>query len=240
MVGDLDWYLRESSRRRTPSPRCPFASADHCPRYYQSLSLLAGAGFTGISPTEEKRLLRKWKRSELWPKTDEQASSVSGSGEKPYMFSNFCPEVSFDGFGWFATLLARYADGLDLETAHAQLAAQRADSSDWRWQWSAMSPMHYSGCPVYSVLTNQKTAPSPTLRDYFIALTCNMLANVFLWFVPNNLSLVNKGLFLASGIFLSAYVLCFRSLDAAGKLRFWLAARGRSSDFQAAAPVQIH
>ena len=156
MNGDLDWYIGESSQKGTPTPRCPFANADHCPRYYQSLSLLGGAGFTGLSPNEEKRLLKKWTRSALWPKTAEQATSVSGSDRKADMFSNFCPEVVFDGFGLFATFLSRYADELDLETAHTRLAARHVDRSDWRWQWSSMIPMHYSACPIYSLLANQK------------------------------------------------------------------------------------
>src|SRR6266481_201205 len=156
MIGDLDWYIGESSQKGTPTPRCPFANADHCPRYYQSLSLLGGAGFTGLSPNEEKRLLKKWTRSALWPKTAEQATSVSGSERKADMFSNFCPEVAFDGFGLFATFLSRYADELDLETAHTRLAMRHVDRSDWRWQWSSMIPMHYSACPIYSLLANQK------------------------------------------------------------------------------------
>jgi hypothetical protein len=120
MIGDLDWYLRESSSKGTPTPRCPFANADHCPRYFQSLSLLGGAGFTGLSANEEKRLLKKWTRSALWPRTAEQGTSISGSETKSSIFSNFCPEVLFDGYGLFATVLSRYADELDLETAHAR------------------------------------------------------------------------------------------------------------------------
>ena len=157
MIGDLDWYLRESSSKGTPTPRWPFANADHCPRYFQSLSLLGGTGFTGLSANEEKRLLKKWTRSALWPRTAEQATSISGSETKSSIFSNFCPEVLFDGFGLFATVLSRYADELDLETAHARLATQDADRNDWRWQWSDMIPMHYSACPLYSVLANQKS-----------------------------------------------------------------------------------
>src|ERR1700739_21513 len=132
MIGDLDWYLRESSSKGTPTPRCPFATADHCPRYFQSLSLLGRAGFTGLSSSEEKRLLKKWMRSALWPRTDEQAKLISGSTT----FYNFCPEVLFDGFGLFATFLSRYTDELDLDTGHARLAAQNAPRSDWHWQWS--------------------------------------------------------------------------------------------------------
>ena len=31
-------YTSESEERRGPTPRCPFATVDRCPRYYQSLS----------------------------------------------------------------------------------------------------------------------------------------------------------------------------------------------------------
>jgi hypothetical protein len=123
MVGDLDWYLRESSSKRTPTP--------HAVRLLTQIIVLV---IFRACRFEEKRLLKKWTRSALWPRTAEQATSISGSETKSSIFSNFCPEVLFDGFGLFATFLSRYADELDLETAHARLATQNADRNDWRWQ----------------------------------------------------------------------------------------------------------
>jgi hypothetical protein len=86
-----------------------------------------------------------------------------GSGEKMSIFSNFCPEISFDSFGYFATFLSRYADELDTDMAHERLGRQHADVNDWRWQWSRIIPMHYSACPLYSVLTKPQAISKPRL-----------------------------------------------------------------------------
>jgi hypothetical protein len=58
IIPDFEWYSALSSKRG-PSPRWPFASVERCPRYYQSLSLLGGAGFTKIDPKEDASLLRR-------------------------------------------------------------------------------------------------------------------------------------------------------------------------------------
>src|SRR5215831_16819014 len=93
---DIDWYLRISAARHV-TPRCPFASVERCPRYYQSLSLLGEAGSTKIPKDEDVRLNALWAQSDLWPSTDEGGTSVSGS-ERITSFHNFCPEVNYDRF----------------------------------------------------------------------------------------------------------------------------------------------
>jgi hypothetical protein len=124
-----------------------------CPRYYESLSLLGNAGVaTSVDPEQDQRLLEMWKRSDLWPVTKEQAASVMGWEGKPSHFFNFCPEVSFDRFGWFASHLSYHADEIDVGVAHRNLADERATAHDWRWTWSLATPMHYSECPLYSQL----------------------------------------------------------------------------------------
>jgi hypothetical protein len=148
---DLAWYTG-LSREKSVRPRCPFASVHRCPRFYQSLSLLGGAGSTKIEPKEDQRLWKKWKKSDLWPTTDEQATSVTGSPGKPSIYSNFCPEVAFERFGLFVVTLTRYADEIDVDAAHAYLGKQGVAGTDWRWAWSHAAPMHYTECPLYSPL----------------------------------------------------------------------------------------
>ena len=134
-------------------PRCPFATVETCPRFYQSLSLLGSAGSTAIDSSEDKRLLEKWKTNDLWPKTREQETIVYGNNK---FFDKFCPEVAFERFGYFASYLGRYSDELDHDLAHKQLGKIGASSEDYRWAWSSVTAMHFTECPLYSVLLNRQ------------------------------------------------------------------------------------
>jgi hypothetical protein len=153
---DIAWYT-ELSTRKNLSPRCPFASVYRCPRYYQSLSLLGEAGSTKIDPIEDAKLLTKWKASDLWPATLEQATSVLGTDGSPDQFMNYCPEVMFDRFGLFASGLSGYADELDRDLARSKLGKEHATADDWRWRWSFVSPLHYTECALYSPLLHDSS-----------------------------------------------------------------------------------
>ena len=54
-IADKAWYHGISEAKSLPL-RCPFATVDRCPRYYQSLSLLSETGATAIEPEEDSRL----------------------------------------------------------------------------------------------------------------------------------------------------------------------------------------
>lgn len=152
---DYDWYSTISSQENLP-PRCPYANVDRCPRYYECLSLLGSAGITtALQPSEEKRLLKKWKKSEHWPKVREHESSIWNNSKR---FHNFCPEAAFDVLGLFASELHHYADEIDSNAAHAKLAKDKAVANDWRWNWSHVTPLHYSECRLYSLLRSNNTA----------------------------------------------------------------------------------
>lgn len=150
VVPDLEWYAAQRPRPELPL-RCPFASVHRCPRYYQSLSLLTEAGSTAIPPSKDRKLLRKWRKSDLWPVTREQYVSIVSVDGSARTLANFCPEVAFDRFGYFGHYLNRYSDELDRELAHDHLAG-RSLPGDWRWNWSTVLPMHYSQCPTYAPL----------------------------------------------------------------------------------------
>ena len=156
-IPDLRWYI-EISRERGASPRCPFATSERCPRYFQSLSLLGEAGSTKIEPDEDERLFQAWKRTDLWPKTAEYETSLFGPVGEEKHFANFCPEVAHDRFGYFASFLGRYADELDSGPAHDRLYRDKVPKEDPRWAWSSISPMHYTECPLYSPLLQPTTS----------------------------------------------------------------------------------
>ncbi len=156
---DMDWYLGISSTRQV-TPRCPFASVERCPRYFQSIALLGDSGVSVKIPTEEdERLQKRWEKSDLWPKTAESGTSTSGDGTRTWGFSNFCPEVSHDRFHLFASSLSRYADEIDIGFAQDRLGREGVPGTDWRWSWAAVSPMHFIECPLYSPLSRSGGLP---------------------------------------------------------------------------------
>ena len=148
----LDWY-KETSRREGGTPRCPFASVERCPRFYQSVSLLGQVKITTrIPPDEDGRLQTAWQQSDLWPRTNEHATSIMGPADDPRHFRNFCPEALFELFCLFANNLSEHADEIDRGVAESQLKAEHAPASDWRWTWALATAMHYTDCPLYSPL----------------------------------------------------------------------------------------
>lgn len=163
---DFNWYS-EISGRRELEPRCPFASVERCPRYYYSLSLMREAGSTAIDSADEEKLKEKWAKSDLRPRTMEQETVLSNWGKKDggtekRDFVNFCPEVSYERFGNFGSGYGDYADQIDTDLAHKRLAEIRASNTDWRWRWAWLKPMHYSECPLYSLLAPRGKAHAGT------------------------------------------------------------------------------
>lgn len=147
----MEWYTAVGEKRGVDA-RCPFASVHRCPRYYESISLLAAASGSGLDEREDRKLLRKWKKSQLWPVAGGQAASIAGDPGNPSVYSNFCPEVTYEHFGIFAAFLARYGDEIDSGVSHAHLAKEGAPNGDWRWRWSNAQPMHFTECPLHSPL----------------------------------------------------------------------------------------
>ena len=162
---DLEWYSEISDQKNVPL-RCPYANVHRCPRYYSSLYLLGNAGITTKMETEKiGELDELWNKSDLLPVIAEHDTSIKEFDNKKSVFSNFCPEVSFDVFSLFAVSLHRYANETDIDQAHAQLAKE-AHPKDWRWNWAHVESLHYLKCPVYSqLMTRPAINASETIKD---------------------------------------------------------------------------
>jgi hypothetical protein len=168
-IPNIDWYVSKSKKLGLP-PRCPFQNVHACPRYYQSLSLLGGAGCTAIPKAEDDALLAKWEKHPLWPATGEQTTSISGGDGENNSYANFCPEVAYDTFHLFATFLGRPVGEIDRDMAAERLGKEGASHDDPRWIWSSWQDQHYTECPLYSQLSHdwhkhlaQPAAPPPTV-----------------------------------------------------------------------------
>ena len=120
----------------------------------------------------------------MWPVTGEQATHVSGTKGGPKMFINFCPETAYDRFGWFAANLYHYTDEIDSDAAHARLGREGTQGEEWRWTWEGIHPMHYTECPLYSLLLHPQTSPtSPgdlSLRAVAARKRTNAMSTVFI------------------------------------------------------------
>jgi hypothetical protein len=161
---DLEWYASVSERKNL-HVRCQYASVHRCPRYFESVALLGDQGIASkMSQTMHDDLLKRWESHELWPVTGETATSISG-GDPPNCFSNFCPEVTFDTFGLFASKVIQFYDGRDRAFREKVLAAEgEARENDWRWNYEHVQQMHYSECPLYSKLVKEKRVSQVTIN----------------------------------------------------------------------------
>ncbi|MCK9555093.1 hypothetical protein M0R36_04680 [bacterium] len=156
---DIEWYTAISQTKGV-TPRCPFANVHRCPRYYWSYSLLGEQGITTkLKPDVDNTVRLKWMKSDLWTTLGEEKTRITSSDDEPHSFNNFCPEVSSQVFGLFASSLSKYVDEVDRETMEKWLVENgRAYSKDWRWDWASVTHRHYTECSTYSLL---KTDLSP-------------------------------------------------------------------------------
>lgn len=171
---DLEWYAATSEKKGI-STRCPFATVQRCPRYFESVSLLSDAGrCSKLSPVTHDAVLKKWMAHELWPVSGETATSISGR-HPGNCFSNFCPEVAFDTFRLFGSTLIEFYDEIDRAARERQLEAKgevRA-GGDWRWNWEHVEAMHYSDCPVYARLRHDGPAAiNSSIEQEGVAALC--------------------------------------------------------------------
>jgi len=186
-IPNLEWYTRVSQHNEK-TIRCPFATVEACPRYYQSLSLLGDAGSTKILEAEDQRLRKSWESNDLWPSTAEQFTSVTGEPGHPSTFSNFCPEITFERYGYFARTLTRYADELDTGRAHEHLMRVGTPPGHPNWWWSSCVAQHYTECSVYSVLSyradhptsEQRERPEPWWRKHLAKITVGIIVGIVL------------------------------------------------------------
>lgn len=180
---DLEWYT-EVSRKMAVSPRCPFASVHRCPRYFQGVSLLGEeGGLSRLDPQLDRDIGEKWEATDVWPAAWHEHTGISSSDERPFLYRDFCPEVAEQAFGLFASTLIRYSDDTDKQSAHEWLTLNgKTAHKDWRWHWYSVSEMHYTNCPVFSLLSvdptplkiDEHSDPVFTMKPGFFGLSIDL------------------------------------------------------------------
>lgn len=163
-IPDLAWAAEIASRKGITT-RCPFATVHRCPKYFDSLSILADAGIARMQKSQIKELLDTWTEHELWPASEEDLASASG-GSPVNCFSAFCPEVSFDYFKAFASHVVKFYADLERDLRAKRLQSLGVPEDRWEWHFDHLSPMHYSDCAMYARLLGPQrgVVPSPAVR----------------------------------------------------------------------------
>jgi hypothetical protein len=148
-VPDSSWYKTKSLEADVPL-KCPYANVHKCHRYYSSISMLGRVNIiTSISDNKEAELDSHWKESGLLPVIAEDDTGIYGDKTESILFSNFCPEVSFTYFSYYASYLAKYADQIDKDCGY-RIAEREKIANDWRYNWASITACHFLDCSVYS------------------------------------------------------------------------------------------
>jgi hypothetical protein len=103
---------------------------------------------TQIPSERSASLERKWKVFQSV--IAEEEPSTSWADEKMYSVNQFCPEVSYDIYGYFASDMSEYADDIDPELA--EKAYEREGITElFDPRWASIAPRHYTECREYSI-----------------------------------------------------------------------------------------
>jgi len=153
---DLEWYKKISAKNEV-SPRCPYASLYKCPIYFHSCVKLKHTGTTELDENEREKLTKFWKDSGLNSPFPEEFPRVRYfSDNKRDYLRNFCPEVIYSRFGYFASYLSEFAHEIDRDMQYSDLKKHNIKKGSWAWNWSELITKHYTDCRLYSILLNEK------------------------------------------------------------------------------------
>lgn len=148
IIPDSSWYRAKCSENNAPFS-CPYANEHKCLRYYSSLDMLGEVKIiTSISIDKKEELEEFWSNSGLLPVVSEDDTAISSCNSKPISFSNFCPEVTFKFFGYYASCLTKYNDDLDKDSGYT-IAKRENLHNDWRYEWEYLTACHFLECGVY-------------------------------------------------------------------------------------------
>ncbi|CAI2455635.1 hypothetical protein JK621_08210 [Serratia plymuthica] len=148
-VPDSSWYKAKSAGADAPCS-CPYANVHKCYRYYASLDMLGKAKMiTSISDEKKSELEAFWSETGLVPVIAEEDTGIGGSPGSWTSFSNFCPEVIFSYFGYYASYLAKYVDDIDKDAGQRR-AEREGIKNNWRYSWGFLDACHFLDCSVYN------------------------------------------------------------------------------------------
>ncbi len=145
------WYFDKSKAKNLPL-HCPIAAPYLCLRFLITIDLSVEVGLCrGINLESKERYYRYWRKQLHKFINLEAEPAVSFINDEPFNMSNFCPEVSYLIFGYFASHVVRYTNEIDQNAMHQFLKRKMAGKGDWRWYYSNVVERHYTECPEFSI-----------------------------------------------------------------------------------------
>lgn len=150
IIPDKNWWDNESHNRNAATV-CPYANSHSCPRYHDSVVLLKRSKMiAGITDTKEEELSEYWERTKFSSLCDEELPSVySNENGGISSISNFCPEISYKYFYYYADYMCKYVDEIDQDTG-VRIAVNDNIKNDWKYSWMTVTPRFYLDCDVFS------------------------------------------------------------------------------------------
>jgi predicted nucleotide-binding protein len=91
----------------------------------------------------------------------EESPGISTVNHELRSLDNFCPEVAYDIFGYFASYLNGYADDIDREADCRAYERERIPEK-FDAAWATITPKHFTECREYSLRANYPAALTTT------------------------------------------------------------------------------
>ncbi|NTV05179.1 MAG: hypothetical protein HGA59_01535 [Chlorobiaceae bacterium] len=149
IIPDIVWYT-EVSKKCKVTPRCPFAFLELCPQYFRSYDVLRTIDHQfDIEEDKYKRLDAKW--TEYNQLTNDEMQMAHGSCNSYIV--NFCPEITYNAYGYFASYLGKYADHID-EEQNIKILKRKGviDNHPGFKSWGFIKEKHFTECSFYSLI----------------------------------------------------------------------------------------
>ena len=109
-----------------------------------------------MNDAKKSELDEFWEQSGLAPVIAEEDTGVSGSEGRSGSFSNFCPEVTYMYFRYYASYLSKYVDEIDKESGQ-RIAKRENIENDWRYEWQFLTACHFLECSAYNQVDDFNT-----------------------------------------------------------------------------------
>lgn len=162
---NFGWYQKQSVKLKL-TPRCPFASAKLCPRYFRTLWLFGQHSVVERTSLKEiEKLEDQLEKSPLFSREFQPQPELWMTNNRTSVtgWRDCCPELAFDAYGVFASA-GSFMDKEDKRMRHKQLKNEKVHPDDWRWEYFLLTPAHFSECREFSILTHA-VAPSKQRGD---------------------------------------------------------------------------